>query len=412
MSRALRLFLCAAQALPLVAARAEAQDSVRVPWVREALTSARLHEERALLVATPDGYRAGADSFPVLVLLDADDRAQFEAAIANAKFLASRNEIPGLLIVGITNGKDRTHDMTPAATGRTAERFPTAGGAAAFEDFLTDEVLPFVRGKYRARAGTILAGHSFGGLFGLYVAATRPHPYMGIIAMSPSLWWNDSTLVVSYADGIARLASGPRLFVTSGAFEKGIDRPTRHFIARLDSLKPQRASYGYLGLADATHGLTPVPSLIAGLRFVFEPVSVARLPISRLGPDADSAAVVNAVLASETSYARGARSLSLPGKLPEGLINGFGYAVLRNSKLPAVAVWMFARNVANYPGSANVYDSYGDGLVAAGDTTAAIAQYRRAVELWEAQHNPLASMSRDKLAALEKAASEPGRPKQ
>ena len=78
-------------------------------------------------------------------------------------------------------------------------------------------------------------------------------------------------------------------------------------------------------------------------------------------------------------------------------------------KLPKVAAWIFAQNVASYPASANVYDSYGDGLVAAGDTAKAIAQYKRAVELWEARHDPLASMTRDKLTALEKAVKQSGR---
>lgn len=408
MNRRFRLLLCTSLVLPAFTTPARAQDTANMPWVREVITSARLHEDRTLLVATPTGYSSGTDSFPVLVLLDAEDRPQFEAAIANAKFLASRSEIPGLLIVGVTNGKDRTHDMTPAATGSTADRDSTAGGADAFEHFITDEVLPFIRGKYRTRPATILAGHSLGGLFGVYVAATGTNPYMGIIAMSPSLWWNDSTVVETYAHGVAGLTGGLRLFVTSGAFEGAIDRPTRHFIARLDSLKPSKVSYGYLGLSDATHGLTPAPSLMAGLRFVFAPVSVARLPISSLDfPAVDSAALVNALIASETTYARGARSLSLPDKLPEGMINSLGYGVMQVLHLPKVAVWMFARNVANYPGSANVYDSYADGLVAAGDTTAAIAQYQRAVALWEARHDPLASMSRDKLTALQKAVQPP-----
>jgi len=151
-------------------------------------------------------------------------------------------------------------------------------------------------------------------------------------------------------------------------------------------------------------------ALRAGLRFVFEPVSIARLPIASLGPDSDSAAVVDAVLASEATYARGARSLRLPDELPEGLINSLGYNVLRFLKLPNVAVWVSARNVAHYPASANVYDSYGDGLVAAGDTTAAIAQYRRAVELLEARHDRRAAASRDKLAALEQAVGQGSRP--
>src|SRR5207244_883704 len=51
---------------------------------------------------------------------------QFAAAVANVAFLANRGAIPEMLIVGIANGKDRTRDMTPAATGATAKTFPTA----------------------------------------------------------------------------------------------------------------------------------------------------------------------------------------------------------------------------------------------------------------------------------------------
>ena len=78
----------------------------------------KLNEERAIYVATPDGYRTGLRRYPVLVILDADDKPQFNLAIANVAFLASRSAIPNLIVVGITNGKDRTHDLTPIATVR------------------------------------------------------------------------------------------------------------------------------------------------------------------------------------------------------------------------------------------------------------------------------------------------------
>lgn len=410
MNRLARLCLCAAAALALAAQQARAQDAAApTPWITDSLASSALHEQRTLLVALPAGYGASTDSFPVLVLLDAEDRPQFEAAIANARFLASRFEIPGLVIVGIPNGADRTHDLTPPAEGSMAAQFPTAGGADAFERFIAGEALPFIRGKYRTRHLTVLAGHSFGGLFGLYVAATLPNPYAGIIAMSPSLQWNDSTVAHEYADAIARLGTGLRLFVTSGALESPIDVTARRFVARLDSLRPRGISYRYRGYVDDTHMLTPQPSLIAGLRFVFEPVSIARLPLSRFDVSWDSARFVSAVSASQRAYARGARSLGLPETIPEPYMNRFGYAMLGEMRMPSLAAWLFGQNVTAYPGSANAHDSYGDGLAAAGDTAAAIAQYERAVELWRARGDTDgAAMSGAKLKRLRKAPHDSG----
>jgi predicted alpha/beta superfamily hydrolase len=378
-----------------------AQDSTITLWTREVLNSSKLNEQRTILVATPEGYRTGTKRYPVLVILDADDRPQFNLALANVAFLASRTAIPSLIVVGITNGKDRTHDMTPVTAAAHAKEFPTAGGVAAFSDFIVDEVLPLVRAKYRTLPTTLLAGHSFGGLVALEVAANKPGAFSGVIAMSPSLWWNDSSGIVAYSDAIARAAKGERLFVTSGGLEPDIDRTTMHFSQRLDSLKPALVAFGHQRYPEDSHGLTPAPSLADGLRFVFDPISVAKLPISMLGPGTDSAMAMNAFVESRRRYAMGARSLGLDERFPESETNQFGYGALQFLKKPALAVWVFRQNVDAYPESANVYDSLGDGLLAVGDTTAAIAQFRRAVDVGTRTKDPVAEASAKKLKALE-----------
>jgi predicted alpha/beta superfamily hydrolase len=385
----------------ILASPAAAQDSTITLWTREVLNSSRLNEQRTLLVATPDGYRTGTGRYPVLIILDADDRPQFNLALANVAFLANRGAIPNLIVVGITNGKDRTHDMTPVTGPTHAKDFPTAGGAAAFSDFIVDEVIPLVRSKYRTLPTTILAGHSFGGLVALEVAANKPGVFGGVIAMSPSLWWNDSSGIVGYSDAIAKAAKGERLFVTSGGLEPDIDRTTRHFSQRLDSLKPPVTAFGHQRYPEDSHNMTPAPSLVDGLRFAFEPISLAKLPISTLGPGTDSAMAMNAFVESRRRYAMGARSLGLDERFPEMETNQFGYGALQFLKKPAFAVWVFRQNVDAYPESANVYDSLGDGLVAMGDTTAAIAQFRRAVDLATRTKHPVLEESKRKLKALE-----------
>ena len=385
----------------VLASPVAAQDSTITLWKREVLNSAKLKEPRTIYVATPEGYQAGSARYPVLIILDAEDRPQFNLALANVAFLADRGAIPRLIVVGIANGKDRTRDMTPIATGARAKNFPTSGGVGTFADFLVEEVLPLVRSKYRTLPTTILAGHSFGGLVALEVAANKPGVFNGVIAMSPSLWWNDSSGVVGYSNALAKAAKGERVFVTHGGLEPDIDRTTTAFSQRMDSLKPALIAFGHQRYPDDSHNMTPAPSLVAGLRFVFDPISVAKLPTSMLGPDTDSAKAMNAFVESRRRYAAGARSLGLDERFPEMETNQLGYGALQFLKNPKLAVWVFRQNVDAYPESANVYDSLGDGLLAQGDTTAAIAQFRRAVDLARRNKHPVLSESQRKLNELE-----------
>jgi predicted alpha/beta superfamily hydrolase len=387
---------------------ASAQDSTGRLWTTEMFNSSKLRELRSILVATPDGYSSSSERYPLLVLLDAEDRPQFNLAVANVAFLASRGAIPPLIVVGIPNGKDRTHDLTPMATGANARRFPTAGGAGAFADFIVDEVLPRVRSKYRTTSSAILAGHSFGGLLALEVASHKPGVFTGVIAMSPSLWWNDSTTVTNYANAIIK-TKGQRVFVTSGGYEGDIDRPTVRLSQILDSLKPPQTAFGHRRYPDDSHNLTPAPSLADGIRFVFEPISVAKLPISTLGPATDSAILVNALIESRKQYAAGARSFGVDERLPESAVNQLGYAALQFLHNAPLAVWIFRQNVTDYPESANTYDSLGDGLAAAGDTAEAMAQYRRAVEVGNRTGHPIVAETTKKLKALEEAGKGKGK---
>jgi hypothetical protein len=389
---------------------AQQQPAPASPWVRDTFKSTKLSEERTLLVATPTSYGGSSDRYPVLVLLDADDEPQFTAAVANVGFLASRGAIPNLIVVGVVNGKDRTHDMTPPATGATAKSFPTAGGAHVFTDFILDEVLPRVRSKYRTLSMTVLAGHSFGGLYALDVAATRPGAFTGIVAMSPSLWWNDSTPARAYAEAIAKSNVPLRLFATSGGLEPPIAISTKMFVSRLDSIKPPALAFASRYYPENTHGLTPAPSLAEGIRFVFEPVSLARAPMQQLAQNSDSATIVKAIMESEAMYERGARSLGLPTQYPEGPLNSVGYYVVQGMKMPNVGAWILRENLRNHPDSPNAYDSLGDALLAAGDSSAARTQFRTARDVAVRLGQKPSDDTIKKLDALEHA-TQAGKPK-
>jgi predicted alpha/beta superfamily hydrolase len=357
-----------------------AQGPAPLTWTHEEIPRTKLGTPRSVYVATPEGYGQGTRRYPVIVILDANDPAQFRLAVANVGFMADRGMMPPMIVVGVPNGADRTHDLTPPATGGTAQRFRTAGGSSAFADFLVSDVVPMVRAKYRTLPSTILVGHSFGGLFALQVAAQRPGTFAGIVAISPALWWNDTSVVVDYADAIAKSPAPLRLFATSGGLEPEINVVTQRFAARMDSLKPAKVAFRYKYYPDDDHGMTPAPSLVEGLRFLFEPMALSTSPVARLGAASDSAAVMRALEETEAYYRDGAKHFGLDDKLPEQALNMVGYRVMQELRKPALAISLFKRNVALYPESQNVHDSLGDGYLAQGDTANAKASFQRAID--------------------------------
>jgi predicted alpha/beta superfamily hydrolase len=378
MSSSTRAIRVAALLLALASSAAAQQSVAPLTWTSEQLRTTKLGTPRTVFVSLPEGYGGSDRRYTVLVVLDANDKAQFRAAVANVAFLTDRSVVPPMIVVGVPNGGDRTHDLTPVPTGSTMGRFRTAGGSSDFADFLTGDVLPMIHQRYRTLPAAILAGHSFGGLFAIELAARRPGTFAGVIAMSPALWWNDSTVVAEYADAIARSPSPLRLYATSGELEAPIDRVTKRFAAMMDSLKPEKVAFRYRFYPENDHGMTPSSSLVDGLKFLFERTSLAALPATRLTSASDSATIVRAVLESETMYREGARYFGLGERLPESVLSLVGYRALRRN--PSLAVWVFRRNVALYPESVSVYDGLGDAYLAQGDTEMARATFQRSID--------------------------------
>jgi tetratricopeptide (TPR) repeat protein len=65
--------------------------------------------------------------------------------------------------------------------------------------------------------------------------------------------------------------------------------------------------------------------------------------------------------------------------VPENTLNNLGYQLMGPQHDEAIAV--FKRNVELYPDSANVYDSLGEGLEAAGKYEEAKKNFEKAVEM-------------------------------
>lgn len=194
-SSVLLVFLCAPPILDHTV-WAQSQGGPVVIGQTVSLQSDTLKESRSLLISKPAGYHDGTDRYPVLYLLDGETHFRYTAAIVD--FLASNDRIPKMLVVAVASGgsRKRTRDLTPPSTAEIDNRFaPGNGGADAFLCFLSEELIPYVDRSYRTRPYRLLAGHSFGGLFGIYALITRPKLFNGYIAADPSLYWNNQGVV-------------------------------------------------------------------------------------------------------------------------------------------------------------------------------------------------------------------------
>ena len=84
------------------------------------------------------------------------------------------------------------------------------------------------------------------------------------------------------------------------------------------------------------------------------------------------------------------------------MINGMGYDYLLQQKKPEVAEAIFKANTILYPGSANVYDSYGEALAMNGKMKDSLHNYKKAVELAKENEDPNLEMFEDNLKKKKK----------
>lgn len=151
-----------------------------------------LDKQLHILVGLPDGYDASTEvSYPTVYILDGGELYPMLKSYSN--YLYNGGEAPKLILVAISygtddwqKGNDRSHDYTAPSEEREFW-----GGAADFQAFLSDELLPFIEGSYRSsRDRRIIFGQSLGGQFVLYTAQTWPDLFWGHIASNPALHRN------------------------------------------------------------------------------------------------------------------------------------------------------------------------------------------------------------------------------
>lgn len=115
---------------------------------------------------------------------------------------------------------ERTRDYTFPASG---DAYAKGGGAEAFYRFLLEAVKPYIERNYPVHKDDMtLFGHSFGGLFSLYVLIHHSKTFDHYVLASPSLWWGDGRIMSMLPK---TLSSPPKsVLVTLGEYEESPEK--------------------------------------------------------------------------------------------------------------------------------------------------------------------------------------------
>lgn len=336
------------------------------------LESTVLGETRPYLIGLPDGYENSEQSYPVIYLLDGD--GHFHHTTGTAQFLSRAGRIPPMIVVAIPNTSDRTRDLTPPIIKSGEDRFATAGGADNMLQFISDELMPHIEKNYRTTPYKVLIGHSFGGLFAVHAMVHRPEMFNALLAISPSLWWDEQELV-EQAERF--LIENPdyeaNLYMTMANEGGNMLGGAWKLSAVLEESAPESLIWEFRLMDEEDHGSIPHRSTYYGLETIFKDWKDISDPLAYYEK--------GGMAAIQAHYDRLEEKFNMKNmKAPESLINRLGYQLLSEGRTEE-AIKVFKQNVEDYPKSSNVYDSLGEGYKEHGETEKAVEFYRKSLAL-------------------------------
>jgi predicted alpha/beta superfamily hydrolase len=166
--------------------------------VIEEIQSAQLAEKRIVNIYLPEGYvQSDTTKYPVIYLLDGSANEDFIHVVGLVQFnnFSWINRVPKSIVVGIAN-VDRKRDFTyPTTIESDKKRFTTAGHSDTFIAFIEKELQPFIEKKYKTTASKTIIGQSLGGLLATEILFKKPTLFTNYIIISPSLWWDNGSLL-------------------------------------------------------------------------------------------------------------------------------------------------------------------------------------------------------------------------
>jgi predicted alpha/beta superfamily hydrolase len=386
----------------LLQASALGQANQNSPFLQQvgaldSLFSKSLQEYRRIYVQLPENYDpANNQKYPIVYILDGE---VLLPTVYNVLSFYSGGFMPEMVIVGISNNKNRMRDLT---TSKVAEMYGMPfdqdnGDAANFNTFIATELIPFIENKYPATHFRTLIGHSYGGLYTIYTLLNHPELFSNYIAIDPSLDWDKQKLI---GDARVKLSNnsykGKSLFMSLGGQlhmqnstitidnvmqdESGFTLFARSNITFSEVVKENAnngLSFDWKFYPNDLHGTISFPSILDGLISVFEWYQMENT--DRINSFETSEEELSEIVKHRSQKLEEHFGYSVP-PYPEELLNMSGYMNMDMDQMEKAKMY-FEFAIEFYPQSENTYDSMADYYERLGDTDSAIYFITKAFEI-------------------------------
>jgi len=199
------------------------------PPKTESIASQILHQNRTIEVYLPvESTKEPGARYETLYVLDGDWNTKLVIEIVD--FMRQLGMLPPIVVVSVPNYFDshgvnsRDRDLTPSPV----KDEPRSGGAPDFLAFLANELVPFVDRHYPTNGTHLVHGHSYGGLFLMYVLEHEPQLFDAYLVLDPAMWWDQNAFKAGLRDRLASMPTrGKALYIAgragAGARDMGLD---------------------------------------------------------------------------------------------------------------------------------------------------------------------------------------------
>jgi len=213
-----------------------------------------LNENRVLNIYLPSNYSEdNPQAYPVIYLLDGSKEEDFIHISGLVQFgsFSWINMIPESIVVGISN-VDRKRDFTfPTNNKKDKEDFPTTGKSKDFINFIINELQPFIDTTFKTNSIKTLIGQSLGGLLATEILFKKPNSFDNYIIVSPSLWWDDESLLTYTPKDYTTKKS---IFIAVGKEGIVMEKAAKELYNKLQLIQNNNTLLYFKFLEDKSHG--------------------------------------------------------------------------------------------------------------------------------------------------------------
>jgi len=376
------------------------QQFLKKIGIIDSLYSETLKEYREIYIQLPTNYNPKKNKkYPVVYTLDGE---VLISTVNNVQGFYSGGFTPEMVLVGISNANNRTRDLTTSKiTKKYGMPFNEENGEADnFSKFIEAELIPFIENKYPVTSFRTLIGHSYGGLFAIYILINHPQLFTNYLAIDPSLDWNDQKLLTEAQD---RLSSqnykGKSLFMSLNG-QLHMQNP----MVTLENVMKDTSDFTLFARSNITfsnmveqnitnglayewkfyprdlHGTISFPSIMDGLIFDFEWYQMENT--DKFNSPTTSKEELFSIVNYRAKKLEDYFGYSAP-PYPEDLFNALGYMSL-DMEQSEKAKMFFEFAIEFYPNSPNTYDSMSEYYERINDYDNAL---KFATKAYEISHN-------------------------